>query len=394
MHRALVLLLAALAACAPSQRRLLAGRHYPEALEGVEEGALDGGPVLSAIARDLEVGAHLQAVPTDMLRAALPGGPTGFDDLALVRVIHDSHAIPLDDYRVSFRLLQGVDEVAPVDTSIAALARRSGEALPQAEVIHHQGTTDYRMVVQSRRPLLEIFARVLVNVATVGLIHGAVPIVRDEGRPAYREVRQPTPDDYARVSPAAEALMRWIAPTYCAGPGERCQQHLLWPRATAGPLELLIVVRLGVHRPPALIYRVPLPAASLEEGLNAVFGERVRRLDEVVRAAGLRPQLSYFLLDPEFGPDHAMTPRSRRALCRKLQGTRRHPGLLPRPDLRFTLELGTRAPAGADVSERQALQLRAALLACGASTAQIELAEVDGHALSLRVRHALDPVLR
>lgn len=391
MPRALVLLLATLTACAPSQRRLLAGRHYPEALEGVDEGALDGGAVLSRIAHDLEIGAHVQAVPKDMLRASLPGGPTGFDDLALVRVIHDSHGVPLADYSVSFALLQGAEPVPPVDTTIVALTRRSGEALPQSTVIEHEGTTDYRLVVRTRRPLLEIFGRIIFNVATVGLLHGAVPIVRDQGTPAYREVQAPTAEDYARVSPAAEALMRWLAAPTCKGPGERCEQHLLWPRDPTGPLELLVVAQLGNYRHTALIYRVPLPPGPLEPGLQQIFGDRMRRLDEVVRDLGLRPQVSYLLPDPDFGPENALTPRSRRDLCLRVQGTRRRPGLLARPDLRFTIELGTLALTGDENNERRAVQLREALLACGVAPGQIELAEAVRYDLGLRVRHAVDP---
>lgn len=50
MRRRVVLLALALVACAPSQARLLDRRHFPEALAGVDEGALDGGAVLAAIA--------------------------------------------------------------------------------------------------------------------------------------------------------------------------------------------------------------------------------------------------------------------------------------------------------------------------------------------------------
>jgi hypothetical protein len=385
MTRTLTLLLAVLAACAPAQRRLLAARQYPEALAGVDEGALDGGAVLSTIAGDLELGAHLQAVPSDMLRATLPGSPAGFDDLALVRVIHDSHTIPLAAYEVSFALLQAGAPVPAVDTSIAALARRSGETLPKDQVIEHEGTTDYRLVVRTRRPLLEIFARVLVNVATVGLLHPVVPIVRDHGSPAYSEVRRPTPDDYAQNSPAAESLLRWLTPAACDRPGQRCEQYVLWPRELTGPLELLVVVRIGWYRHGALLYRVPLPPGPLEQGLLAVFGDRMRPLDELTRAAGQRPQLTYMLPEPEFA-GQSLTPRSRKDLCARLGGGRRRPGLLSRPELRFTLELGEHVTDG----EQQALQLRAALLACGVSAAQIELAEVDGYDLGLRVHHAFD----
>jgi len=43
------------------------------------------------------------------------------------------------------------------------------------------------------------------------------------------------------------------------------------------------------------------------------------------------------------------------------------------------------------MNERQALALRAALLTCGVSAGQIELAEATHYDLGLRVRHATGP---
>src|SRR5690606_7278776 len=145
------------------------------------------------------------------------------------------------------------------------------------------------------------------------------------------------------VSPAAEALMRWIAPSECTGLGERCEQYVLWSREHPGPLELLIVVRLGSYRASALLYRVSLPPGPLDAGLRAIFGDKVRRLDAITRDIGHRPQASYSLQSPEFSADDTLTPTSRRDLCRTVQGTRRRPGLRTRADLRFTLELGQHA---------------------------------------------------
>ena len=127
---------------------------------------------------------------------------------------------------------------------------------------------------------------------------------------------------------------------------------MLWPRELTGPLELLVVVRIGWYRHGALLYRVPLPPGPLEQGLLAVFGDRMRPLDELTRAAWQRPQLTYMLPEPEFAGE-SLTPRSRKDLCARLGGGRRRPGLLSRPELRFTLELGEQVTGG----EQQALQL-------------------------------------
>jgi len=386
MRRLLPLLLL-LCACAPSQRRLLAGRHYEEALAGVKQGALDGGVVLSRISADLAPGLHLRAVSAAELRAQLPGQPAGLDDVALVRVIHDSNNLSLRDYHVSVALLQAGVPVAAVDTSIAALARRTGETLPETRTIDHPADNDYALVQRSRFPGLELLGRLTVNLVTVGLIHPFVPIVENRGSPAYTETILPGDEDYARVTPGAESVRRWLATPSCSGLGERCERWLLWPRADE-PRTLAVVVHLDSFDPPALIYQLPLPPGPLEQSLRARFGERVQTLADLARAAGTRGQLSFPLDIDVDDATHAPTAKSIQSLCRAHRGTRRHPGLRGRPGLRFTIELGAHASAGSQT----VLALRSALLACEVPQGQIELTEDDGHSVKLRVRHDLAPL--
>lgn len=383
--RRLCVLLAALAACAPSQRSLLAGRHYVEALAGVKEGALDGGAVLSRIAADLAPGLHVQALSAADLRAQLPGQPAGLDDVALVRVIHDSHQVTLPDYRLSIALLHDEVPAPPIDTRIEALALRTGEALPEARTVHHPAVNNYALVRKTRFPLLELFGRVVVNVATLGLVHPVIPIVENRGTPAHTTTIQPSEAEYAQTTPAAASLHRWLVEPRCSGAGARCERWLLWPRAEARRT-LAVVVQVQAYPTAALIYELPLAPGRIEESLQARFGDRVQTLDELARAAGTRPQVS-FPLPVAFDPNNHVTVRSKQALCRLYRGKRRHAPLQGRPGLRFTVELPA---AAATTSERRIVQIREALLACGVPAEQIELSEGHGYDVRLRVRHDVD----
>lgn len=376
------LLLAALCACAPSQQRLLAGRHYPEAFAGLDEGALDGGAVLAQLAADLEPALHLQAVSAAELRAQVPGGPAGLDDLVLVRAIHDSHQVTLPDYRVTLELRRDGPPIPPVDTSITALAQRTAEAVPEARTVAHAAEPRYVLDLTSRFPLLELVGRLTLSVMTLG----AVPLVRNVGTPARTEVIPPGADDYARTSPAAETLHRWLVAPECTGLGERCQQWLLWSRVE-GPLELVVTVHPGRSGAAELIYRLPLPAGPLEHGLQARFGARVQPLEALARAAGTTPQVRYELTRL-VGWNEAIDAKEARALCRALRGSRRRPGLLGRPGLVFTIELAGRPPP----AEPGSLAVRDALLACGASPDQIEVVKDRASLFDLQVRHDLAPV--
>ncbi|MCA9692307.1 MAG: hypothetical protein KC636_22095, partial [Myxococcales bacterium] len=303
-----------------------------------------------------------------------------------VRVVHDSHAVPLYHAVVSVTLLQGGVPAPTIDASLPALAARTGETLPQSTVIHHPGTTDYRPVITTKRPLLEMFARVAFNVATVGVLHSVVPIVRDEGTPARTEVRPPSDEDYARESPAAEALSRWLSTPACGEPGERCERWFLWPRSLASPLELAVVVHLRSYDPPALVYRLELQPGALEASLQQTFGDRIRPLAALARSSGAGLTVSWVLEYLSFEADSdRLTPASLRRLRRQLDGTRRHPGLRGRPELRFTVELGADAPQ----RERRAMRLREALRSGGVAAEQIELTETVGASVTLRVRHAV-----
>jgi hypothetical protein len=379
-HRLLVLLvLVWLSACAPSQRRLLAGRHYPEALAAVEQGAADGRAVLAAIAEDLELGVHVQAVPAAQLRAQLPGSAAGFDDLALVRVVHASHALSLPRYEVRVALVRDGVEVPAIDTSLASLAARSQETLPQPETIHHDATHDLRLVQTTRFPLAELMARLTVNVITVGLIHEAVPLVRDQGSPAYTEVREPSAEQYAAASPAAVALREWVAYEPCWESGLTCAQWQLWPREPGGAHAL--AVELSLASGASLRYRIPLPAGSLEAGLAQVFGARQRRLAEL----GAEVELEYTMVLDYDGT--ALTRAAHRRLCARVQGRRGQPGLRDQLGSSLTIESSA---TDVDVGFRAAA-LRAALIDCGYPEARVSVVAGEAYVWpNLRIQQSLE----
>jgi hypothetical protein len=384
MHRQF-LLLAALGACAPSQQSLLAGHHYNEALAGVDEGALDGSAVLSRIAADLAPGLHVQALSAADLRARLPGQPAGLDDVALVRVIHDSNRVSLGGYHFSLVLLHDGAPPPPIDATIEALALRTGETLPEDRTVHHPGTSDYALVRKTRFPLLELFGRVAVNLVTLGTIHSMVPIVEDRGTPGHTATISPSDEEYARTSPAAASLHRWLADPRCEGAGERCERWQLWPRADARRT-LAVVVQLSRYPSSALIYQLPLAPGPLEDALRVRFGDRMQTLDELARAAGTRPQVS-FPVPVGYDSQNYLTDASKKLLCRLYRGNRRREPLRGRAGLLFTIELRAEAMTS---SERQVVQLRDALIACGVPADQIELGEGHGYRTELRVRHDLD----
>ncbi len=386
MPRRLLLPLLLACACAPAQQRLLADRNYLEALAGVDQGALDGGVVLATIAADLQVGLHLQAIPADAVRAQLPGTSPTLDDLAVVRAIHDANHIPIYHLDVGFALLQNGVPIALPDPAPAALASSTGEPVPEARVVHVPADSHYRPVSKTRFPLAEMFGRVVFNVVTVGTMHEAVPIVEAVKHDAYTTVIEPTDLDYARVSPNAYSVHKWLADPGCRTVVDRCTRHLLWPRTT-GPLELAVFVHLEATAAPTIVYRIPLPAGPLDEALRATFGDQVRSLETLARAAGVRPQVSYQLDIFEYRRGK-LTRSWQRRLCRLIRGTRHHPGLKDRRDLRFTLEV--REPDDEDV--KQSLELRKTLLACGVPASAIALDERGPADFALRVSHSVDPV--
>ena len=374
--RPALLALVLLGGCAPSQAHLLRHRHYPEALAGVNDGALDGGAVLAAIADDLAVGLHVEAVSAARLREQLPGHPSGFDDLALVRVVHSSHALTLDRCDVTVSLVRDGVEVPEVDTSLPALAARASEALPEPETIEHAASHDLRLVQRTRFPLAELLGRLTVNIVTVGLIHEAIPIVEDRGSPGYTEVRQPDADDYARASPAAASVHEWLAYPGCWDAGQRCEAWQLWPREQANVGSQALEVTVAVGREGSLRYRIELPPGSLEQGLAAVFGARERPLAELAPV-----ELEYALI-PEF--DGTRLERDdRRRLCARVRGRRGQPGLAEQPGVRVTIE----SVAGdAEVAARVA-ELRQTLLECGLPESRLEVVEGEPfYWPSLRVR--------
>ncbi len=349
MSRVACIALGLLAACAPAQRRLLTGHHYEAALASAAHGELAGGAVLAAIERELEPGLHLQAVPASELRAHL-GGNLGLEGVVLVRVIHDANQIPIDRLEVSLSLLHRSDLLPPIEPDPETLAALTGQTIT--------ATTP------RSRPVgfLDRIGRVAATVVQAG---GAV-------------FSQPSSGPQ---SAAAEALRQWLQPPSCnGGLGQLCRSYDLWPRPRLGgdaPLELAVSLGIGGRGDTAILYRLAIPPGAFEGGLQAMFGDRERTLDDLYRRHGrariLIHPLAVLAADPRGGFTHA----SRALLKRRVLGTRTDPGLRAHPGLRFRIfpdRLPT--PASPQGSARtQAAELRLLLLSLGVSDQQIEIAD-------------------
>lgn len=399
---ATVAALTLLAACAPTQRRLLAQRHYEEALYGAEFGGVDGGALLTAIERDLQLGLHMQAIGAAALHAQLDVGsgrpaPRTLDGVVLVRVIHDANLTPVRGLDVALSLLHRGTLLPPIDPDRETLAALVGETLPQSTLTVIPGATRYKPI-----GFLELLGRVTANVITAGLIYPVVPILPSEQVGGSVTRQDPSEADYRSASPRAEALHQWLqAPSCAGGHGQPCRYHLLWPRPQLGgeaPLELAVSVGIdgdgidGIDGADAaaIVYRLALPPGSLEASLAAMFGDRQRTLIDLHRQYGRARLAVYPLRVLEPAPGGGFTRASRQRMQRLLVGTRRRPGLLGRPGLRFVID-----PAGLEGNpNRQVGELHTLLLGLGVTQRQIEIRSPEGMHRArhgLRVEHELPP---
>ncbi len=371
VQRATLIALGLLAACAPTQRRLLAGHHYEEALAGAAKGEVDGGDLLAAIERDLEPGLHLQAVPASELRAHL-GGVASVDGIVLVRVIHDANQIPIDSLDVSLSLLHRSTLLPPIEPDRETLAAVTGEPLPVPTVTVTPTVTRYKSV-----GFLELIGRVVANVATVGLIYPVLPILPSEQTGGVTIQHNPDEAEYRALIPVAEALRQWLQPPSCnGGLGQLCRGYLLWPRPQLGgdaPLELAVSVSIGGRGDAAILYRLAIPPGALEGGLAAMFGDRERTLEDLHRHHG-RARIVVYPLDVLVAaPRGGFTLASRSEFQRIVLGTRKQPGLRAHPGLRFRID-PARLPMAEDTDRAaQVAELRLLLLSFGLSDQQIDI---------------------
>lgn len=323
MRRTLLVALALLPACAPTQRRLLAGKHYAEATCAVSQAAADPVAVARAIEADLELGLHVQVASPAQVEALVGSAAARLQGHALVRVFHDANTVPLERMpRVRVALARGEEIVPPVPALREALAAITGEISPPPQALAASPTSP-------RIGPWALVTRLAANLMTLGLIYPLAPIFPDDPAPGPARTIPADEVDFRRAAPAAAALVQQLAPETCpqANTGETCRAHALWPRPAdeAGALRLVVALELGACEPLVVVHAIDLPPGpTLEARLQALFGDRVVRLADLPqRAPRVRARVPVEVAGDEPGPT-ARASRSLRSLARRVAG---RPGL-------------------------------------------------------------------
>lgn len=278
MRRAPLLLLLALAGCAPRVRELVAHKHYREAVCAAHDGGAQRRRLVSeALAADTDAYVHVHRVDAAEL-AAQVGDPTlAHDVLARVyiaRISVQANTLPLDDLGLAVTIAGDDMAAAAAPVGWETLAVATGETVPAPERHHTYATVGN-------------FLRGLGVVATGGL---SLPYTRFKPR-AYT-LAAPT-SAYERQMPRAATLLRALGPVRCDGvglsarpQGVACTGHFVFDRSPDARWSLTLAQTYVAATDPAH----PTDAAScthdraarVEIGRidewPAIFGSRMRRL--------------------------------------------------------------------------------------------------------------------
>ncbi len=310
----LVTMLATLVtACAPTVPELLAKRELGEALcavNGYGQGAHHA-EVMAALRDQLDPAVHVHGITAEEL-APLLGDKAGVvaEAALILKVRYDARPVHLDSFTVQVSLVSASGaapeqlEVPPEsynatpwldrEQARALIAALTGETIPESEREYY-GPSALDNAADAAQAVATT-SLVLLEVISLGI----VPFVEIFGaeypaaRPSGVHVTHPTDEEVRAQAPATEALIdlfrsdawqRWTRP------GARYEHLQLWQRPpNDAPIELVISAwydagsgDLGVECGELELLRVPLPpGATLEERVHAVFGDRMRRLYDLV----------------------------------------------------------------------------------------------------------------
>lgn len=289
MRRRLALLLALTLApgCRASLARLERGHHYDEAICGAREHAFPEGQVAAVLRRALDPALHLAVVPRERTAE--------LTEHAFVRVTYDSNKIPLYGFDAAFRLVRGdrSRELGRVDMSTIALL--ISERTPAPVVVGgDSGPGLGSGLVEAGRAIGAVSA-LIFHVSTLGIFSGIFG--RGGGRSSSSSSSSgpttvyPTVAEIRKAAPRAAALhdaVSHLDDPYCGhAPGTTC--HMLGlvdaPAVEQGDLVLEIELHYSSRCDwTGLTDRLELPlppGPTLAARVQAVFGDRMRRLSEL-----------------------------------------------------------------------------------------------------------------
>lgn len=288
MRCAITLLLAltiAAPGCRASLARLERGHHYDEALCGAHEKFFPEGQVLEVVRRGLDPAIHVAVVP----RERTPE----LGDRALVRVTYDSNQIPLRGFEASLRLRRGDRSQRLERLELVELAAALDERTPSPRTVGgSRGSGLGHALVETGRAIGAVGA-VILHVSTLGILGN---VFRGGGRTSSSSSSgprtiYPTEQEIRGAAPRGAALFDSVAhlqSSYCGdAPGATCRRLGL---VDAPPVEQgELTLELDLHYRARCTWNgfverleLPLPPGpTLETRVQALFGDRMRRLSEL-----------------------------------------------------------------------------------------------------------------
>lgn len=303
-HRlvAVALTLAASLGCGPPLARLSDQRAFDQALCAAQQDSRDPDEALAYVRDRIDEEArprlHLYAMPPEELRRSLgEAGARLAEQAVVVRAVAAIDDVQIDDFELRVLLMGPDGAVAAIPPHVERLAELTGETIPPDEVEVIAGGRRFQSRRFRERPLLGVVAGVL-EASTLFM----VPVTEFTGHtrrePGDVIVTEPTPAQIAASAPAASMLAEESARLSHVryDQGREVASVWLWPRATSGPLRVVVEWSYLAHgcasKRPAMrrpvgsstsevvrVVELPLPdGPDLESRLFAVFGDRMQRL--------------------------------------------------------------------------------------------------------------------
>ena len=268
--------------CAPRLSALVEHKHYREAICAADDGGQRARQrVAEALVADTDTYVHVQRLDGRELVALGVGPELAYEVLSrvnLVRIVVRTNTLPVDELSLEVTV-QGEDmgaAAAPVGWETLAVA--TGEQVPAAQQVRSYAT----------------IGNVLRGVGVV--MTGGLSLKYTNFQPRLRTLPA-TLDVYMRDMPRAAALLEALPPIHCEGiglranelgGGQRCTGYFVFDRSPATQWTLTVAQTYVATREVAgggacSHQRTTSAAIGASEEWSAVFGPRMRRLEELPR---------------------------------------------------------------------------------------------------------------